>query len=59
MTDRIHLSRRQFLKTSFVASGCSLLRFGHSWADAASKENCPNILWLTSENKRAEVENRF
>ena len=50
MTDRINLSRRQFLKTSSIAAGCGLLGFRHSWADAASTENRPNILWLTSED---------
>jgi len=50
MTDRIPLSRRQFLKTVSVAVGCGLLGFRHSCAEAASKENRPNILWLTSED---------
>ena len=50
MTDRIHLSRRQFLKTSSLAAGCGLLGFRYSWAEAASKEKRPNILWLTSED---------
>ncbi|MBA7603082.1 hypothetical protein ES703_10185 [subsurface metagenome] len=50
MTDRIHLSRRQFLKTGSIAAGCGLLGLRHNWADAASKEDCPNILWLTSED---------
>ena len=50
MADRIPFSRRQFLKTGSVAVVCGLLGFRHSWADAAGKENRPNILWLTSED---------
>jgi len=50
MTDRIHLSRRQFLKAGSIAAGCGLLGLRHSLADAAGKEDRPNILWLTSED---------
>ena len=50
MTDRTHLSRRQFLKAGTVAAGCGLLGQLHSWADAAGEVEHPNILWLTSED---------
>ncbi|MCP4612196.1 MAG: sulfatase-like hydrolase/transferase [Planctomycetes bacterium] len=50
MTDRTHLSRRQFLRAGTIAVGSGLLGLCHSWADAAGKEERPNILWLTSED---------
>jgi len=50
MTERISLSRRQFLKTASVTAACGLLGLRESFADMASKKNRPNILWLTSED---------
>lgn len=50
MTGRIHLSRRQFLKSSSIAVGYGLLGLHNSWAGTANRKNHPNILWLTSED---------
>jgi len=50
MTDRIHVSRRQFLGAGSVVAGWGLLGFCPSLGEAAGKERCPNILWLTSED---------
>ncbi len=50
MTDRMNVSRRQFLKIGSAAVGCGLLGFDLRDAGAADKENHPNILWLTSED---------
>ena len=50
MTDRVSLSRRQFLKAGSIAVGCGLLGLGRSGVHAARKQDRPNILWLTSED---------
>jgi len=50
MTDRIPLSRRQFLKSGLVIAGCSLWGLHPRRADASGKKDRPNILWLTSED---------
>ncbi len=50
MADRIHISRRQFLKTGSVVTACGLLGMHNGWATATGKKNRPNILWLTSED---------
>ena len=50
MTDRIHISRRQFLKTGSITAGCSLLGLRNSWAEAAGNEDRPNILFIIGDD---------
>jgi iduronate 2-sulfatase len=56
MTDRIHLSRRQFLKTGFVAAGCSLLGFHRDWASAAFAPRArPNVLFIAVDDMNNDL----
>jgi uncharacterized sulfatase len=56
MTERIHLSRRQFLKTASIAAGCSLLGFRRSWADAASAPRVrPNVLFIAVDDMNNDL----
>jgi len=49
------LSRRQFLQTSAVVAGGSLLNAGVAWAGPAGDQKRPNILWITCEDAGPEL----
>src|SRR4030042_1614054 len=56
MTERIHLSRRQFLKTGFVAAGCGLVGFHRIWAGAAFAPRArPNVLFIAVDDMNNDL----
>jgi iduronate 2-sulfatase len=56
ITDGIHFSRRQFLKTGAAFAGWSLLGCGHNWAGAASaRRGKPNVLFIAVDDMNNDL----
>lgn len=56
MTKRMHLSRRQFLRTSSLAVGCSLLGLPDRWAGAGPATRAkPNVLFIAVDDMNNDL----
>jgi uncharacterized sulfatase len=56
MTERTHLSRRQFLKAGSIVAGCGLWGLQRSWAGPASAAGArPNVLFIAVDDMNNDL----